>query len=112
MMRSVAIVTAAVVVARSACSSDNGGGADSGGAHVTRAQFVDEWPLTVDGGDLRCENGAVVFEGDDGGLYAVNGTAKANGTPGIEPIWADDPDLPGVKINIGPLIDRGLELCD
>lgn len=76
---------------------------------VSAADFGDKWPLTVDSGVLRCEEQAVVFryEGVD---YAVNGTAKSRGYPPIDPIWADG-DLEGTKKDIGPLIQRGLELC-
>ncbi len=48
----------------------------------------------------------------DGTTYAVNGTAKTHTDyPGIEAIWADDPDVEGLKIDIGPVLDAGLLLC-
>jgi hypothetical protein len=40
----------------------------------------------------------------------LNGLAKTDGHRPIDPLWADDPDTDGKK-NLGPLIDRGLELC-
>lgn len=76
-----------------------------------------EWPLTVSKGVVRCEgsdgSGSVIFRAPDGTDYAVNGTAKAvkQDLPEIAAIWKKDPDVPGTRINIGPVIDRGLELC-
>jgi Protein of unknown function (DUF2511) len=83
---------------------------------VTRGEFGEGWPLTVDSGELRCEAGdAVVFKAPDGTDYAVNGTAGDAGYLDIRPIWADNPDaltrdfIP--KIAITPLIEAGLKLC-
>jgi hypothetical protein len=80
---------------------------------ITRDEFGDDWPFTVEGGVLRCEGeggvGAVIFEAEET-EYGVNGVAKSQGYADIEPIWADEPST-GAKKNIGPIIDRGLELC-
>jgi hypothetical protein len=84
---------------------------------ISRTDYGDDWPLTVESGTLRCdEPGAVTFTSDDNGTtYWVNGTAgdmaDSNGWQDIRPIWADDPANPGLKISIGPLIDDGLALC-
>lgn len=85
-------------------------------AHVSRAELGDEWPLTVEEGMLRCDGaqqiGAVFFE-TDGRVYPVNGIARGRSDgPEIDEIWADDPDIPGAKKNIGILIERGLDLCE
>jgi len=71
-----------------------------------------EWPLTVSSGTLRCldDGGSVVFENDEK-TYAVNGTADSRGYDDINPIWKDNPSNITPKVNIGPLIDAGLELC-
>ena len=94
----------------------------------------DSWPLTVDAGVLGCE-GAFTAAGDEldsvwfeveGVRYGINGFAVSHYGP-IQPIWADDPELPvfmddpkgeGViesgeylKKNIGVLLNPGLELC-
>lgn len=77
-----------------------------------------EWPLTVSKGVVRCEgsdgSGSVIFRAPDGMDYAVNGTAMTvkQDLPNIEAIWKKDPDVPGTRINIGPVIDKGLELCE
>lgn len=78
---------------------------------VTRAQFGDRWPLTVDSGVLRCEAGhAVVFTAPSGRDYGVNGAA--GNYPDISPIWADSGVDYAPKKDIGPLIQAGLALCD
>jgi hypothetical protein len=46
-------------------------------------------------------------------MYALNGTAKsANFWPDFDVIWRDDSNTPGMKVNIGPMLDRGLALCE
>lgn len=88
------------------------GGSAADGRPVSKSDYGDEWPLTVDHGTLRCEGAsAVVFVAPDGTEYGVNGTALAD-YPEIDPIWANDPSGVAPKVNIGPLITDGLELCD
>jgi hypothetical protein len=85
---------------------------------VTKAEFGKKWPLSVPSGLLRCESfgpelGEVIFTAPDGTEYGLNGTAQDGGYPPIDPIWLYEPGMKryGLKINIGPLIDRGLALC-
>ena len=90
----------------------------AGSANVTAKQFGDEWPFTVPSGILSCEGksglGAVVFT-TNGKSYAVNGAArqkaKREGYKEISEIWKDNPQYPGSKVNIGPIIQKGLTLC-
>lgn len=103
-MRSVALLA---VLAMAGCV---GSGSDNS-ITVTRADFGDEWPLTVEEGELACEADAVTFT-TGGTTYGVNGLAIGRGHPEIDPIWADDPEGLVPKINIGPLLQRGLELCE
>ena len=119
-MRKLACAATVALVVLAGCgeaSSSGDGAADDPGA-VSRAEFGADWPLTVDRGTLSCDGPGVVFTTDDGEEYAVNGTAKGSGYPGIEPIWREDPDLalddggPPLRVDISPLIDRGLELCE
>lgn len=95
------------------CSKASDTKGESSG-QVSRATLGDEWPLTVEAGELRCDGsggvGAVTFTAA-GKTYAVNGIAKQRGIQAIDPIWAPNPSIPGTKKSIGPLIDRGLELC-
>lgn len=80
---------------------------------VTRADFGRDWPLTVDSGVLSCEGAGAVYFTSGGTRYALNGLAQGQGdAPEVDPIWADNPSGFAPKKNIGPLIDRGLQLCD
>lgn len=103
--RRIAVVTCLLFVA---CS---GGGGE--GEKVTSDEFGSDWPLTVNEGYLNCEGaGAVTFTDEDGNTYAVNGTAQGSTDyPEIDEIWADSNNDFAPKKNIGPLIDRGLEIC-
>lgn len=78
---------------------------------ITREMLGDEWPFTVDGGVVACDGDGVTFTAD-GVTYAVNGTARGR-EMGVDAqaIWADDPSTPGLKKDISPVINRGLELC-
>lgn len=89
-----------------------GGAGAEVGEPVSRADFGDDWPLTVDTGELRCEGASAVVFVVDGTEYGVNGSALSAGYPEIDPIWADDPSGNAPKMDIGPLIQAGLELCE
>lgn len=80
---------------------------------LVSTDFGDEWPLTVPYGVVRCDSSSVIFTDPDGNDYAVNGTAQSHHPelPDIDPIWAKDPAVKGLKIDISPVIDKGLELC-
>ncbi|BET65587.1 hypothetical protein ASA1KI_05050 [Opitutales bacterium ASA1] len=51
----------------------------------------------------------------NGRVYALNGIAsshaKKRGFSAIEEIWKANPNVPGLRINISPIIDRGLALA-
>lgn len=102
------IVLVLVVVS---CGAGGDGDADDSSIEVSREDFGADWPLTVASGILACEGaGAVTFTAN-GTTYAVNGMASSlDAGVDIDPIWAEARDAP--KKNIGPLIDRGLELCE
>lgn len=87
---------------------------------ITRTDLGKEWPLTVDYGVMACEDKTAggmalqiaTFTAPDGTEYALNGTAKDHtDAKDIAPIWADNPQTAGLKISIGPLIDRARALC-
>jgi hypothetical protein len=94
------------------------GGSNRLAGFVERATWTDgRWPFTVDVATLLCTKGAAggeeVLVVANREMYAVNGTAKsANLWPPFDPIWLDDPKAPGLKINIGPMIERGRALCE
>ena len=83
--------------------------------------FGDKWPLTVPYVVAHCEGITVAgrhlqvatVDAPDGKTYAANGTAKDHGNHlDIDPIWAPNPDVSGLKIDISPVIDAALALCD
>ncbi len=81
---------------------------------VRRADFGEDWPLTVAGGWLACEAGGAVTFDARGTTYAVNPLARGlrRTYHDISEILADDPENPGQKKDIYPLLKKGLELCD
>ena len=88
--------------------------ATSGSVVVSKAKFGKRWPFKVKPGVLRCDGsggvGAVTFSAN-GKSYALNGIAKQQGAPPVDPIWRNNPSIPGTKVDIGPMIERGLKLC-
>lgn len=86
---------------------------------VSSADFGENWPLKVKDGVLNCE---LIYEYEivtfttNGKTYAVNGLARGNrakkrGWLDVDKIWKTDPRDTELKVNIGPLIDRGRALC-
>ncbi|HEY4755677.1 MAG TPA: DUF2511 domain-containing protein [Ignavibacteriaceae bacterium] len=89
---------------------------------VSQSQYGANWPFTVGKGLLGCINHgehpyaniqvkSVYFKAN-GITYAVNGAATDQKIGvDIDPIWKSNPSIPGTKINIGSIIDKGLSLC-
>jgi hypothetical protein len=95
--------------------------ADRGEVTVTREEYGDAWPFTVDSGVLKgVPTGQRTAGGTDlvevtftsgGTTYALNGIARdTRKYAEIDGIWASDPNIVGLKKNVGPIIDRGLAL--
>jgi len=80
------------------------------GVLATADEYGDHWPLTVPGVRVELLPGcaAVVHTATD--TYALNGVALRHGYARIDPIWRDDPAIPGLKVNISPLLDLALGL--
>ena len=90
---------------------------------VHAATWTDgQWPLTINAGVISCAmvnaRPAAFIADANGTVWALNGIARAyvpglGGRAEIRPIWKDDPRYPGtgIKIDIGPLIQRALRLC-
>jgi hypothetical protein len=88
---------------------------------VTSTEFGDKWPFTVNEGVISKEvlevggkKYAILTFITEGKVYALNGFAasriKQRGYLEIEAIWKDNPKIKGAKINIWPIIERGLAL--
>lgn len=57
---------------------------------ISRQQYGDLWPLTVETGRLACRGNAVTFTDDRGTIYFLNGVAKMRNLGiDIDPIWQD-----------------------
>lgn len=83
------------------------------GVKLTKADFGERWPLTIDEGIIDCVNQSVIFKTNKN-TYAVNGTAKnRNEYSDIMEIWKVDTSYhdPNVRMDISPLLDAGLKLC-
>ena len=123
-MRRLAVLVAATSIALGACDAAkegfndglNGKSSDAkGAATITQDEVGSEWPFSVREGTLRCSGtrtaGSVTFEAE-GRTYALNGTAKSQTEfPDVDPIWAANPAIPEARKDIGPIIQRGLQLC-
>ena len=101
----------------------------AGSSKITEAGYGEKWPFTVSEGLLKCSQNEVTFV-TGGVAYAVNGSAAAAGFADIEPIWKYNikmlEELAGVykktveemkvespiRISIGPIIKKGLALCE
>ena len=73
------------------------------------------WPLTVPTAMLPCAPGpAAIVETPDGQRFQLNGVASQPryNAQQLEEIWLTNPEIPGTRINIGPMLDRAVMLCD
>jgi len=102
---------AVVALSLAACGSSD----PPGGRKVSKADFGDAWPFTVDSGTLYCKGsstaGAVTLRAGGKDLRAQQHGEHVRPRPRLTPIWADDPTSAGSKKSINPLITAGLRLC-
>lgn len=88
---------------------------DAAGVSVTRQEYGDDWPFTVERGELWCISPGrnVVFVANDV-VYAVNDQARAaKRWVDIEGrIWRENTKIPGARVSVSNLIQRGLTFCD
>jgi uncharacterized protein DUF2511 len=83
------------------------------GRLVTRQELGDHWPLTVDGGRVDCNQGALVFA-HDGTIYALNEVALGKGYLEIDPIRKNEARALNhhpLKVDLRPLIDLARQQC-
>ncbi|MCY4086137.1 MAG: DUF2511 domain-containing protein [Actinomycetia bacterium] len=119
-----AVATTAVFLV-SACLPD---GLQSDGLQlesetVIADEFGQEWPLTVPSAELYCEGLgdrlSIIWVRSGDTYYPLTGftwTYLAEHRSwmklrDLEEIWRENPDLPGLRISIGPLRDRAFSLC-
>jgi len=73
------------------------------GTHVKAEDFGKRWPFTVSDGHVDCVGRSAVLR-TQGMEYGLNGFARSRGYTAIDPVWRDDPEIQGTKINIGEMI--------
>lgn len=79
---------------------------------VTEEGMGEAWPFTVSEGRVRCYKGTVyVFSLPDGRSFALNGAASLDGYPAIDPIWKENPKIPGTKVPVTPIIAEAKRAC-
>ena len=101
-------------VAAAAAGDEPKIGQEGGAARISSSDLPrGQWPLTVRSGELRCEgNGGIVFRTPQGKDHAVTRVAADAGLLPLESLWRDKPGAPGTPMDITPLVERGLALCD
>ena len=78
------------------------------GQLVTKNEFGENWAFSVEEGYVYSIDQAAIFKA--GGIeYQLNGVAQMKGYKSIDPIWRNNPDYPGMKIDIGPFIKLALK---
>lgn len=82
-----------------------------GGEAISWERDGDEYPFTIPGACLRCGERQTVYIDDGRHTYGVNGIGVARYGDQTA-IWARDPNAPDQGVGIGPMIGRGLRLCD
>ena len=92
-----------------------------GSSAVSAATWPDgPWPFTVERGELTCigpaDDPGVFIVTDKGDMFALNPAAihmaqEVGATADLDPIWREHPELPGVKVNVSPVIVYALTLC-
>ena len=73
---------------------------------VSREDMGDEWPFTVESGELRCDRDRVTFHAE-GNVYALNGVAKTFVTDAkdifeisrVDPIFVKTPENPVLRLS-------------
>ena len=79
---------------------------DQPGIEVNQSEYANHWPFEIEQARLRCEGKGAVILTVKGTDYAVNGMAASNRYRPIQAVIIDP------KIDFGPIISRGLTLCN
>ncbi len=88
---------------------------------VSAATWTDgPWPFTIERGELKCIDapdgpGVFILTGN-GNRFALNPAAirmahEVGAAADLDPIWREHPDMPGVTVNVSPMIVYALALC-
>ncbi len=111
-------VVALALILVTGCGDDNSTTIHDNSRIITEADYGDAWPLTVPEATLICEAPVSVILKVGSNYYGVNGIGTTyvereypSNSGDLESIWRADPGGIIPRMNIGPLIDDGLELC-
>jgi hypothetical protein len=103
-----ALVLGLTLALAPACGSD--------GQEVTQAQYGAAWPFAVEQGTLMCQtssggrlHSAVLKVGEV--EYALNAVAESRGYASVEPIWRNNPQFTGGRMDLAPMVALALEQC-
>ena len=103
------------------CEANNGGTTT-----ILRTVMDEEWPLTIERGYLPCDcverelpffqcakSALTIRDPTERVTYSVNDVHVPSviRAKSIEPIRRADSENPSGKVDLGPLIERGLKLC-
>ena len=78
------------------------------------------WPFAVDRVELTCigpaDDPGVFLVTDKDEMFALNPAAilmadRVGARADLDPIWRNDPDILGAKVNVSPMILYALKLC-
>jgi hypothetical protein len=86
-------------------------GCGTSGREVSQQEFGAAWPFTVVRGHVDCVQGSAAIFKAGGTSYQLNGFATSRGYTRIDPIWRDNPNNPGTKVPITPILSIAMERC-
>lgn len=84
---------------------------------IDAESFGSPWPFTFEEAYVACHAGraVTVMDAESGRMYPLNGAANTQaaklGLEPLAPVWRDNPELPGTKVSVGLVIEKGLTLC-
>lgn len=85
------------------------GGSFDAGTTVKAGEFGEAWPLTVPKGIVRCETGGEITFQTDGTTFTLTRSPGDSAYSDISAIRTTGVDGP---MDLGPLVERGVRLCD
>jgi len=78
---------------------------------IEKKAFKEKWAFKENKVRIGCENKLPVVEANNK-TYGLTGFAAKIIGQDITPIWAENKNIKGLKINIQPFIDIALSMCN
>ncbi|WP_313222001.1 DUF2511 domain-containing protein [Stutzerimonas nitrititolerans] len=84
---------------------------------ISAEDFGDAWPFVPEEMHLQClpGNAVVVTDPETGRMYGLNGPANGKarqlGLESLNDVWRENTAIPGTKVSVGAVLDRGIDLC-